>query len=181
MVNLPNLLTISRILLVPVFVYCMLEGNFIGALIIFSLGCITDGLDGYLARKYNQITQYGKFLDPLADKFFLLCSFTASYVIDILPLWVLIIVFIKEIIIVSGLIALSFSVKKIDFKPTMLGKTTTVVEMVTIALILLNGIGLGHIILLYLSFMTTFVVILISTVSYVFVGMKAYKEARELE
>ena len=177
MVNIPNFLTLSRILLVPVFVHFLLEKHFVGALFIFILGGITDGLDGFLARKLHQITPLGKFLDPLADKFFLLSSYTASYTINILPLWMLVIVFLKDIVVVAGLLSLYISVKKVEIKPTMLGKITTVVQMVTIVLILINGLGIGNEAILFFAFTATSLLILISTTSYVITGIKAFREA----
>ena len=177
MMNIPNALTLLRIILIPVFVYLLLEGRFIEALIIFALGSITDGLDGFLARKFNQITRLGKILDPIADKLFLLASYTTSYYINILPLWLLIIVFLKEIIMLSGLLALYLSVKKVQIKPTLSGKLTTVFQMITIVLILVSGLGLGSEWILFLVFVATSILIFTSTTGYVIIGIKTYREA----
>ena len=76
--NLPNKLTLLRILLVPVFVLCMdtlFPGHFLAALIVFAAASVTDALDGKIARKYNLITTFGKFADPLADKILVLAAF----------------------------------------------------------------------------------------------------------
>ncbi len=175
--NIPNTLTLLRIILIPVFVYLLLERRFVEALIVFALGSITDGLDGFLARKFNQITRLGKFLDPMADKLFLLSSYTTAYFVNILPLWLLIIVFLKEIIMLSGLLALYLSVKKVKIKPTLSGKLTTAFQMITIVLILISGIGLGNEWILFFVFVATSVLILISTTAYIIIGIKAYREA----
>ena len=177
MMNIPNALTLLRIILIPVFVYFLLDRQFVEALIVFALGSITDGLDGFLARKMDQITMLGKFLDPMADKLFLLASYTASYFVNILPLWLLIIVFLKEIIMLSGLLALYLSVKKVQIKPTLSGKMTTAFQMITILLILVSGMGVGHEWILFFAFVATSVLMLISTTGYVIIGIKAYREA----
>lgn len=178
MINIPNSITIIRIFLIPVFVYFLLKNRFGAALVIFVLGSITDGLDGFVARKLNQITLSGKFLDPLADKLFILSSYMTSYLVNILPLWLLIFVFMKEVIMVTGLIVLYLSAKKVEIKPTVAGKLTTFVQMVTLVLILLTGLGLGDKGLLFFAFVITSFLIFISTTGYVITGIKTYMEAR---
>ena len=103
--NIPNKLTMIRVILIPFFVIFMLwkgiPHNNVIAAVIFILACITDYLDGYLARKYNETTTFGKFMDPLADKL-LVCSALICFAADpncVMPVWVAIIIIAREFII----------------------------------------------------------------------------------
>ena len=103
--NLPNKLTVLRVILVPFFVFFLLGADWIGsfspyiALIIFIVASLTDMLDGKIARKYNLITNFGKFMDPLADKL-LVCSALICFVdMHRMPTWVVLIVIAREFII----------------------------------------------------------------------------------
>lgn len=100
--HVPNILTIIRFFLVPFIVVFALQDNYIMAAIFLVLSGITDVADGYIARKFNFITDFGKLMDPLADK----CTQVATLVVlvaqDIIPLWILIIVLIKEFLLVVG-------------------------------------------------------------------------------
>lgn len=176
MINVPNLLTVLRILLIPLFVFFLFNEKFKEALFIFFIGCVSDALDGFIARRFNQITDLGKFLDPAADKIFLLSSFTTAYLIQLLPLWFFLLTILKEMIIVSGLFTLRSILKKVEIKPTFTGKLVTTFEMITLALLLLNEIGLNLEILIYASFVTTAVLLVAATFSYVNIGFGIYRE-----
>lgn len=100
--HIPNILTILRFLLIPVILYFIFKGNYILGFVFFTISGITDVLDGCIARKFNLISNFGKLMDPLADKLtqiFVLASLTAT---DIIPIWILIIVILKELIMVIG-------------------------------------------------------------------------------
>ena len=109
--NIPNILTIIRFILIPFIFISVITNHYFIALIIFTISAITDILDGYIARKFNYITDIGKLLDPLADKLTQISLLLALTILDILPLWILIIVFVKECIIV---ISASFLYSKKD-------------------------------------------------------------------
>lgn len=106
--NLPNILTLVRIGLVPVATILIYFGMMLPALITYLTACITDLLDGYIARKYQLITSEGVLLDPLADKLMAVFAVIAFTVTGILPVFVLIIVLIKELLMISGGIFLYF-------------------------------------------------------------------------
>ena len=104
--NLPNMLTIFRILLVPIFVFFMLinpnDSFYLTmSLIIFILASLTDAIDGKIARKYNLVTNFGKFLDPIADKILVLAAMVMLVEMNKLPAWIPIIVLFREFV-VSG-------------------------------------------------------------------------------
>lgn len=98
--NIPNILTIIRFILIPFIFISVITHHYFIALIIFTISAITDILDGYIARKYNYITDIGKLIDPLADKLTQISLLLALTILQILPWWILAIVFIKECIMV---------------------------------------------------------------------------------
>ncbi len=139
--NLPNKLTILRVLMIPFFVFFMLtdvagDASKYIALVLFVAASLTDTLDGYIARKYNLITNFGKFMDPLADKL-LVCSAMICMVKTMqLPAWVVIVIIIREFII-SGF-RLVASDNGIVIAASYWGKFKTVVQMVMVILLILN-------------------------------------------
>ena len=100
--TIPNVLTIIRMLLIPVFVVLFFKGYKIAALCVFCAASLTDMLDGYLARKLNQITDFGKLFDPLADKLMVLTAMVCQTFWGPLPLVTVIIVALKELVMVLG-------------------------------------------------------------------------------
>lgn len=141
--NLPNKLTLVRVILVPFFVAVLLYDNGsvfalrIAALVIFCAASITDFLDGYIARKYHLVTNFGKFMDPLADKL-LVCSALICFVqLGQLPAWIVLIVIGREFII-SGF-RLVASDQGIVIAASMWGKVKTCSQMAAIILLIINS------------------------------------------
>ena len=104
--NLPNFLTAIRFLLVPVMTCFLVSKDFTLAIIIYILASITDVLDGYIARKYNMITKLGKILDPMADKLLQFSALVGLWVVNVIPFWITLIFFLKEIFMGLGAIKL---------------------------------------------------------------------------
>ncbi len=100
--TIPNVLTMIRLILIPVFVVLFFRGNRIAALAVFIAASLTDMLDGYLARKLNQITDFGKLFDPLADKLMVLTALVCQGIAGVFPWSAIIIVICKEIVMVLG-------------------------------------------------------------------------------
>ena len=101
---LPNQLTILRIILTPVFLFLFLSNNPVYnqiALAVFIIAALTDWYDGWLARKFNYITNWGKFWDPLADKILTSTAFIGFYIIDVIPLWMVIVILCRDFVITS--------------------------------------------------------------------------------
>lgn len=159
--NLPNKLTIFRMILVPVFVFLLLA-DFIPidlqyrryiALVVFIIASSTDALDGYIARKYNMVTNFGKFMDPLADKL-LVCSALISMIqLGDIPAWIVIVIIAREFII-TGFRTLAVE-QNIVIAAGVWGKLKTIAQMVMIIVILPNinieGFNIVENILIYLS------------------------------
>ena len=98
----PNILTAIRMLLIPVIFYFALQENYILAVLFLTLSGLTDVLDGYIARKYNFITDFGTLFDPLADKLTQVSTLIVLVIQGIIPIWILIIVIIKELLMIAG-------------------------------------------------------------------------------
>lgn len=100
--HIPNILTIVRFFLIPFIVIFALQGNYIVATVFLVLSGFTDVADGYIARKYNFITDFGKLMDPLADKCTQVATLVVLVVQEIIPIWILMIVIVKEFLLVAG-------------------------------------------------------------------------------
>lgn len=122
--NLPNILTIIRFIIVPFMAYFLINENFTIAILLYVLASATDVLDGFIARKFNQITDLGKFLDPLADKLLQFSALVGLWIVNLIPLWIVIIFFIKEISM--GLGAIKLLKKHIIIQSKWFGKLSTI-------------------------------------------------------
>lgn len=98
--NIPNILSIIRFILIPFIYISVISRHFLTALIIFTISAITDVLDGFIARKFNYITDFGKLIDPLADKLTQISLLLSLSILKILPWWIFAIVFIKEFVLI---------------------------------------------------------------------------------
>ncbi|MBR1779556.1 MAG: CDP-diacylglycerol--glycerol-3-phosphate 3-phosphatidyltransferase [Clostridia bacterium] len=136
--NIPNQLTILRILLVPIFIYFLLsdyiENNLLYALIVFILASVTDFFDGKIARKAGLITDFGKFLDPLADKILVLSAFVCFVELGLIGAIPVIIMLTREFLVTSIRLSASSSGKVVS--ANILGKIKTFTQMISICLIL---------------------------------------------
>lgn len=124
--HIPNLLTVFRILLVPVFIFTYLNDQGAIALTLFIIASLTDLLDGYIARKYKFITTIGTLLDPLADKLMLLSVLTCMTLKSVLPIWVPVLMYLKEFSLVIGSAILYFKHEKMALPSNIYGKIATV-------------------------------------------------------
>ncbi|MDD3570928.1 MAG: CDP-diacylglycerol--glycerol-3-phosphate 3-phosphatidyltransferase [Lachnospiraceae bacterium] len=165
--NLPNKLTMARVIMIPVFLVVLLSGvipepmNRYIAVIIFIIASFTDYLDGHIARKYNLVTNFGKFMDPLADKLLVAAAIISMVELGDIAAWIVIVIISREFIITGfRLIAVEANVV---IAASWLGKTKTVSQMAMI-IVVLSGIGgiLGQI-LIYASAILT----IISGVDYI--------------
>jgi CDP-diacylglycerol--glycerol-3-phosphate 3-phosphatidyltransferase len=131
--NLPNLLTALRIALIPVFVLTYERIAPAASLLIFLLASLTDCLDGYLARKWNQITSFGKLFDPLADKLLLLSVLLCFARSGLVPWWVMIVVAVKELLMMTG--SMWLLRKSVVVSANNLGKAATVLFILALTFI----------------------------------------------
>ena len=133
--NVPNSLTILRILLIPVFIGLLVYGRYDGALAVLIVAGITDGLDGTIARAANQRTRLGSYLDPLADKLLLTSGFLTLSILHVIPVWISIVVVSRDLILVSGALLVRLTDSTVDLSPTALGKGTTFIQLAYIVVV----------------------------------------------
>ena len=178
-VTLPNVLTIFRMALIPVFVSLLFYQKFLFALAIFVIAGITDGLDGLLARRFHQQSPLGRILDPIADKMMLVTSFIVLSMKGVyptpipkhlpIPFWVTITVLSRDVFILVGAAAINMVTGFRAFQPSLPGKISTVVQIVSLAVVMLAAqtrVGTGY----YLPtiYASVFALALISGIHYIF-------------
>ena len=137
--NLPNKLTIGRVIAVPFFIAAYLSGWYLAAFVIFILASLTDMLDGKIARKYNLVTNFGKIMDPLADKILVYSAFCLM-IPDLVPGWMLIIILAREFTI-AGMRTVAAS-EGIVIAAGMSGKIKTVLQMLLALVLTVTGEGI---------------------------------------
>ena len=137
--NVPNSLTVLRIVLVPVFVGLLLYENYDLALITLVVAALTDGLDGAVARMTDQRTRLGEYLDPLADKLLLMSAIITLSFLHFIPLWAVIVVVSRDAILLTGTLIANLTDTVINIAPTMWGKGTTFAQICYVVAILLEA------------------------------------------
>lgn len=144
--HVPNILTIIRFLLIPIIIIFAIQDNYIATIIALTISGITDILDGFIARKFNFISDFGKLMDPLADKATQVALLVTLTIQKIIPIWIILVVIIKEFLMVSG--ASFLYGKELVVSSKWYGKLTTVLFYIAIVCSLIiqywNGTLLGH-------------------------------------
>lgn len=175
--TLPNILSISRILLVPVFLLMVTQGKAFGALAIFLLAGITDLLDGLTARIWHQKTRIGALLDPAADKLlatssFIVLSIPSSNLLNVIPIWLTCSVIGRDVLIsVGALVAFKLRGQK-RFDPSIFGKASTVCQIsVILSVLFFNYAQTSPSLLSWVYYVTLFFTI-VSGIHYVMIGFK---------
>lgn len=189
----PNILTMIRMVLIPVFVIALYYQRFTWALAIFVFAGITDGLDGLLARRFNQYSQLGRILDPIADKLLLVTAFITLSLPSVMepsampdphprhlpiPFWVTTAVISRDIFIIAGAAAINIVTGFRGFRPSWLGKINTVIQLAAIVAVLIAARFpplRGYLPTVYT---TVFAFALISGVHYVFWVSRLLTEER---
>lgn len=135
--NIPNLLTLLRILLVPLIVILLMDGAYLPALLVFLFAGITDGLDGFLARVLDQKTVLGAYLDPLADKALITSSFVTLSILGSIPGWLTVLVITRDLMILVGISLLALLSIPFEIHPVAVSKLTTAFQIFTVFMVLL--------------------------------------------
>lgn len=188
-VTVPNMLTIFRMVLIPVFVTLIFYQRFVWALAVFVIAGVTDGLDGLLARRFDQRSQLGTILDPIADKLMLVTAFVVLSLKSVfpqplpghlpIPFWVTVAVISRDVFIVVGAAAINIMTGFRGFRPSLLGKINTAVQIIGIAAIMFAAsfpYGTGY----YLPtiYLTVFTFAVFSGLHYVFFVSRLMNEDR---
>ncbi len=135
----PNLITTMRIILAPIFIIYLINDQILSALVVFIIAGVSDGLDGLVARVFNQKSKLGTYLDPLADKILLVAAFVGLSVRGFLPSWLTVLVISRDVMILLGVLVLSLNRMEISIKPKIASKITTCLQFVTIIAVLSKG------------------------------------------
>jgi len=132
----PNLITSLRIILVPIFVIYLIREDFAAALVVFIIAGVSDGVDGLVARLFNQKSRLGSYLDPLADKILLVAAFVVLSVRHFIPPWLTVMAISRDVLILLGVLILFLNRMDIAMRPSLLSKTTTCLQLGTIFVVL---------------------------------------------
>ena len=173
--NIPNVITLLRIVLVPVFIRFILKGNYTAALWIFFAAGVSDALDGFIAKRFNFCTRLGAFLDPLADKVLLISSVVVFARAGCLPTWLALTIIARDVVIVGGAGAFYLRSGRLDMAPSRASKLNTFVQICLIFALTLHLSGFAMVaVWLPTLFALTFAAAIVSGGHYVMVwGRKA--------
>jgi len=138
--QIPNIITVARIALVPVLAWVLLEQQFEITLILAAFMGATDGLDGFLAKVYGWQTRLGSFLDPLADKIMLVTIYLCLGWLELLPYWLVALVIFRDLVILAGAAAYHFVTHHLEMQPSYISKLNTVVQILLALAVVLGQI-----------------------------------------
>ena len=136
--DIPNLITLTRFLLVPPVVILLMNERFGMALIFFGIAGLSDGLDGYLAKRNNWTSRLGALMDPLADKLLMVSCFVTLGWLGMLPLWLVVLVVLRDLVIVSGAIVFHMRVERLEAEPSMVSKLNTVAQVLLVLTVIFS-------------------------------------------
>ena len=137
--SIPNQLTMVRMLVLPFILIAMIYRQHDTALWLFVAAGLTDAVDGLVARRFNQKTRLGAFLDPMADKLLLSSAFVVQALIGVLPWWVTILVLSRDLIIMATVVVMILATPIRDFPPSIFGKVNTAVQFLTILAVVVHN------------------------------------------
>jgi cardiolipin synthase (CMP-forming) len=142
-VNIPNTLTLARIVAVPLLVWLIIDHEMLAAFLVFMLAGLSDAADGYLAKRYGWNTELGAYLDPIADKLMLVSIYVSLGLLRVLPPWLVILVATRDIMIVGGVVLAALLQQPVKVKPLLISKLNTAAQIVLAGLVLaVLGFGL---------------------------------------
>ena len=170
--NLPNILTLTRVLLIPFFVIFIINKNFQWAFFTFAIAGITDGIDGLIARITHQRTELGAYLDPIADKLLLSSAFISLAIIEFIPSWLVVIVITRDVIILVGFLVMWLTNYHPEITPSFLSKMTTAFQIITILLALMIGYSSTFQQLSVIAIYATAILTILSGFHYIYTGTR---------
>ena len=168
--NIPNSLTMLRIILAPVFMILLLTNKYMVAFVVIVVASLTDFFDGQIARRFNMQTKFGRILDPVADKVLIFCSILALLIKFKFPLWVGIIILSRDIIIMLGGLLFLHRKKQEFLVPNIFGKVSTLFQLTTIAVFIFAAIKGYYALWIDVLIYMTVAMTLISGIIYIFQG-----------
>ena len=139
---LPNAISIARIILVAPILFYIVNGDYGLALILFFIAGFSDGVDGYLAKRFDWHTRIGALLDPIADKLLVGGTFLTMFYVGLVPVWLAALVIFRDVVIIGGATAYNFLVGPVEGEPTRISKLNTALQLLFIVFVLSNA-GFG--------------------------------------
>jgi len=176
--SLPNILTLLRVLLIPLFVILIINKHLDWALLTFAIAGITDGLDGLIARLTHQRTELGAYLDPIADKLLLFAAFISLAIIEVIPSWLVVIVITRDVIILMGFLVMFLTGYHPKINPSLLSKTTTTFQIVTILFVLMAWYFPAFKHLSVVAVYGTAIITILSGIQYIYIGTRILNEKK---
>ena len=174
---LPNALSVIRIILTVPVVIALLKEQYLLTLLLFLLAGISDALDGWIAKQFSFQTRLGSILDPMADKILLTCTFITLYWVGILPLWLLMLIFVRDVIIVAGALGYFLGEMNSDselLQPTLISKFNTVLQIALVLFLLLIQIYVEFSIFLEMIFIIVATSTALSGADYMWLWTKKF-------
>ena len=142
--TLPNLITVARFIMVPLVILAMINGEMLTAFVLFLLAGVSDGLDGFIARNFNQRSELGAWLDPVADKFLLVSVFVMLGWLGVLPNWLVIFAVSRDALIVGAVVLSSLLENPVEMRPLLISKANTLAQIILLILVLADLAGLAR-------------------------------------
>jgi cardiolipin synthase len=168
----PNLITLFRILLTPLFVIFLIQGRYHKALAIFLLAGLSDLADGLIARAWKQKSRLGSYLDPLADKLLMSASFVTLSTYHQIPSWLTVIVISRDLTLALGVLIFKLADYPLEIKPSLVGKWTTTLQIATVLLVLVGKIWAMPRGVLLVFFWVTGGLTAVSGIHYIYRGLR---------
>jgi cardiolipin synthase len=136
--HIPNLITLARILLVPPILWLVLQERFGAALLLFLVAGVSDGIDGFLAKRFGWTSWWGGILDPLADKLLLMGTVLALGWEGILPPWLVALIVLRDVVIVSGALAYHYFFEPVEATPLLISKLNTLMQIMLVLTVIFD-------------------------------------------
>ncbi|WP_417417540.1 CDP-alcohol phosphatidyltransferase family protein [Hoeflea sp.] len=141
--TLPNFITVARFIMVPLIILAMINGEMLTAFVLFLLAGVSDGLDGFIARNFNQRSELGAWLDPVADKLLLASVFVVLGWLSVLPGWLVIFAVSRDALIVGAVVLSSLMQRPVEMRPLLISKANTLFQIILLVLVLADLAGLA--------------------------------------
>jgi cardiolipin synthase len=175
--TIPNVITLIRILLTPIFIIFLIQGQYRRALLVFLLAGVSDLADGLIARVWQQRSRLGSYLDPLADKILMAASFVTLSIYQQIPPWLTVVVLSRDVVLGLGVLIFRLADIPLIVRPSLAGKWTTTLQVTTVGLVLLNKIWPISALVLLAFFWFTGILTAISGIQYLYGGIQMMNQA----
>ena len=170
--TIPNLITLFRIILTPLFIIFLIQGNYRKALVVFVLAGVSDLADGLIARTWHQKSRLGSYLDPLADKLLMAASFVTLSIYHQIPSWLTVVVLSRDVVLAVGVVIFRLADIPLVVRPSLAGKWTTTFQLITVGFVLMSKIWAFPPLVLPVFFWLTGALTTISGLQYFYRGIK---------